>query len=262
MTLGQYVPGNSLVHRTDPRVKIFLSIFYMVALFMIDSLWMFIPMFLFAYIIIKMAELSFFTILKSLKSIIFILIFTTLIHVFTTSGRELFNLFGLSITYEGVEMALFVAIRLALLVIGTSILTLSTSTTKLTDGLESLLSPLKIVKFPAHELAMMISIALRFIPTLFEEANKIRKAQLARGAEFESGNIFKKAKSMVPLLVPLFINSFKRASELAIAMEARGYKGSEGRTRLNPLVMTSLDWIILVGTSLFFVIVVIVSKQI
>ncbi|WP_207287171.1 energy-coupling factor transporter transmembrane component T family protein, partial [Rhodovulum adriaticum] len=151
MTLGQYVPGNSIVHKTDPRVKIFLSVFYMVALFMIDSLWMFIPMFIFALIVVKIAGLSFLSILKSLKSILFILIFTTLIHAFTTAGREAFNIFGLSISYEGLEMALYVAVRLGLLVIGTSILTLSTSTTKLTDGLESLMAPLKIIKFPAHE---------------------------------------------------------------------------------------------------------------
>lgn len=260
MTLGQYVPGDSIIHRLDPRVKIILVLFYMIALFMINNILLYIPMFIFVYVTIKIAGLSFRKILKSLKSIIFILIFTTIIHLLTTSGKELVNILGLSISYEGVQNALYIAVRLILLVIGTTYLTLTTSTTKLTDGLESLMSPLKIIKFPAHELAMMISIALRFIPTLFDEANKIRKAQLARGADFESGNMLKKAKSLVPLLVPLFINSFRRATELAIAMEARGYRGSEGRTRLNPLKYDRKDIIIFVAVTIFFIVLVILSR--
>lgn len=262
MTLGQYVPGDSIVHNLDPRVKIVSVFLYMVTLFLIDDLLLYIPMFFFVYAIIRIAGLSLKKILKSLKSIIFILLFTTVIHIFSTQGRELLNVFGLSITYEGVERATYISVRLVLLVIGTSYLTLTTSTTKLTDGLESLMSPLKVIKFPAHELAMMISIALRFIPTLFDEANKIRKAQLARGADFDSGNILKKAKSMVPLLVPLFINSFRRASELAVAMEARGYKGSKGRTRLNPLKLEKNDYIIFIMVIVFFTVLVILSKSI
>lgn len=260
MTLGQYIPGDSLVHKLDPRVKILLVIFYMIFLFLIKDLLFFIPMFAFVLLVVKVANLNFFKILKSLKSIIFILAFTTFIHLFATPGRELYSFWGLTITYEGVERAIFIGVRLILLIIGTSYLTLTTSTTKLTDGLESLFSPLKIIKFPAHELAMMISIALRFIPTLFDEANKIRKAQLARGADFDSGNIFKKAKSMIPLLVPLFINSFRRASELAIAMEARGYRGSEGRTRLNPLVLTKKDIIIFISVMAFYIAVALGSR--
>lgn len=262
MTLGQYIPGNSLVHKLDPRIKILLIMFYMVALFTIDNLLFFIPMFIFVIVTIKIANLSVLKILKSLRSIIFILAFTTLIHIFATPGRELVSFWSFTITYEGVERALFVGLRLILLVIGTSYLTLTTSTTKLTDGLEALFSPLKVIKFPAHEIAMMISIALRFIPTLFDEANKIRKAQLARGADFDSGNLLKKAKSMVPLLVPLFVNSFRRAAELAVAMEARGYRGSEGRTRLNPLVMTKKDIVIFIGILVFFVLVVVGSRLI
>ena len=260
MTLGQYIPGDSLVHKLDPRVKILLVIFYMIFLFLIQDLLFFIPMFAFVLLVVKVANLNFFKILKSLKSIIFILAFTTIIHLFATPGRELYSFWGLTITYEGIERAVFIGVRLILLIIGTSYLTLTTSTTKLTDGLESLFSPLKIIKFPAHELAMMISIALRFIPTLFDEANKIRKAQLARGADFDSGNIFKKAKSMIPLLVPLFINSFRRASELAIAMEARGYRGSEGRTRLNPLVLTKKDIIIFILVMAFYIAVALGSR--
>lgn len=260
MTLGQYIPGDSIVHRLDPRIKIILVLFYMVALFMIQNLFFYIPMFIFVVATIKLANLSLRKILKSLKSIVFILAFTTIIHLFTTPGREIFNFWIFSITYEGLERAIYIGVRLILLVIGTSYLTLTTSTTKLTDGLESLFSPLKVIKFPAHELAMMISIALRFIPTLFDEANKIRKAQLARGADFDSGNILKKAKSMVPLLVPLFINSFRRASELAIAMEARGYRGSTGRTRLNPLRISNQDIIIFIGVTVFFVLVVVGSR--
>src|SRR5574344_195987 len=260
MTLGQYIPGDSLVHKLDPRVKILLVIFYMIFLFLIQDLLFFIPMFAFVLLVVKVANLNFFYILKSLKSIIFILAFTTIIHLFATPGRELYSFWGLTITYEGVERAVFIGVRLILLIIGTSYLTLTTSTTKLTDGLEALFSPLKIIKFPAHELAMMISIALRFIPTLFDEANKIRKAQLARGADFDSGNIFKKAKSMIPLLVPLFINSFRRASELAIAMEARGYRGSEGRTRLNPLILTKKDIIIFILVMIFYIAVALGSR--
>lgn len=260
MTLGQYIPGNTIVHKLDPRIKILLVLFYMISLFMIDNLIFFIPMLLFVIITIKIADLSLIQILKSLKSIIFVLVFTTFIHIFFTPGRSVFSYSFINITYEGIERAIYIGMRLILLVIGTSYLTLTTSTTKLTDGLESLFSPLKIVKFPAPELAMMISIALRFIPTLFDEANKIRKAQLARGADFDSGNILKKAKSMVPLLVPLFINSFRRASELAIAMESRGYRGSEGRTRLNPLILTRLDIVILICVSLYFVLIVVFSR--
>lgn len=260
MTLGQYVPGDTLIHRLDPRVKLILVILYMITLFLIDNLMLYIPLFLFIYLIVKLANLSFLKILKSLKSIIFILLFTTIIHIFSTPGTELVSIWKLTITYEGVQRALYIGIRLIMLVIGTSYLTLTTSTTKLTDGLEELMSPLKIIGFPAHELAMMISIALRFIPTLFDEANKIRKAQLARGAEFDSGNIIKKAKAMIPLLVPLFINSFRRASELANAMEARGYRGSKGRTRLNPLTMNKTDWLVLIGTIIFFIVLIVIGK--
>lgn len=257
--LGQYIPGNTIVHRLDPRIKIILVFMYMITLFLINNLVYYIPMFLFVYMTIKIANLSFLNIIKSLKSIIFILAFTTLIHIFSTPGKELVKFIGLTITLEGIERAIYIGVRLILLVIGTSYLTLTTSTTKLTDGIESLLSPLKVIKFPAHELAMMISIALRFIPTLFDEANKIRKAQLARGAEFDSGNIMKKAKSMVPLLVPLFINSFRRAKELAIAMESRGYRGSEGRTRLNPLKLRKLDYIVFIIVTIFFTSLVLVG---
>lgn len=260
MPLGQYIPGDTLIHRLDPRVKLILVIFYMITLFMIDNIILYIPLFLFVYLVVKLANLSFLKILKSLKSIIFILLFTTIIHIFSTPGRELVNVWKLTITYEGVQRALYIGIRLIMLVIGTSYLTLTTSTTKLTDGLEELMSPLKIIGFPAHELAMMISIALRFIPTLFDEANKIRKAQLARGAEFDSGNILKKAKAMIPLLVPLFINSFRRASELAIAMEARGYRGSKGRTRLNPLAMNKTDWIVLIGNIIFLIALIVIGR--
>lgn len=259
MVLGQYVPGNTIIHKLDPRIKIILVFFYMITLFMVENILMYIPLFLFVVITIKLANLSLLKIFKSLKSILFILIFTTLIHIFSTPGKVIYSFLGLNITEEGAYNALQVGIRLILLVIGTTYLTLTTSTTKLTDGLESLMSPLKAIKFPAHELAMMMSIALRFIPTLFDEANKIRKAQLARGAEFDSGNIIKKAQSMVPLLVPLFINSFRRAGELATAMEARGYRGSQNRTRLNPLKLKNYDYIIFSAVTIFFIAVIMVK---
>lgn len=259
MVLGQYVPGNTIIHKLDPRIKIILVFFYMITLFMVENILMYIPLFLFVVLTIKLANLSLLKIFKSLKSILFILIFTTLIHIFSTPGKVIYSFLGLNITEEGAYNALQVGIRLILLVIGTTYLTLTTSTTKLTDGLESLMSPLKAIKFPAHELAMMMSIALRFIPTLFDEANKIRKAQLARGAEFDSGNIIKKAQSMVPLLVPLFINSFRRAGELATAMEARGYRGSQNRTRLNPLKLKNYDYIIFSAVTIFFIALIMVK---
>lgn len=259
MVLGQYVPRNSIIHKMDPRVKIVLVFIYMITLFFVENIFYFLLMFIYIFLIIKMASLSFFKILKSLKSIIFILAFTTIIHIFSTPGQVLVSFWGLNITQEGILNAIFIGVRLTLLVIGTSYLTLTTSTTKLTDGIESLLSPLKVIKFPAHELAMMMSIALRFIPTLFDEANKIRKAQLARGAEFDSGNIIKKAKSMVPLLVPLFINAFRRAGELAVAMESRGYRGSENRTRLNPLKFNKIDYIMLISNLIFFGFIILVK---
>ena len=263
MSLGQYIPGDSLIHKLDPRVKILATLVFMVSIFFVPSFFMYIPIVAYLLVIMYIAKIKPSTVLKSLKSLIFIIIFTSILNMLMTPGTDvIFKVWKFVVTKEGLYRAGFMSIRIVLLVIGTSLLTLTTSAIELTDGLESLMKPLQKVGFPAHELAMMISIALRFIPTLFEEADKIRKAQMARGADFEGGNILKKAKNMIPLLVPLFINSFRRADELATAMVSRCYRGSEGRTRLNPLKMTKKDVMIFVFVIAFFAVVIGVSQVI
>ena len=252
MSLGQYIPGDSFIHKLDPRVKIICTILYMVAIFFVDDFIMYVPILAFLLLVIAIARLNIFTMLKSLKPLAFIIIFTAVLNIFITPGEVIATIWKLEITREGLERAAFMAIRIVFLVLGTSILTLTTSAISLTDGLEGVMSPLKVVKFPAHELSMMISIALRFIPTLFEETDKIRKAQMARGADFDTGNIIEKAKSMIPLLVPLFLNSFRRADELSVAMVSRCYRGAEGRTKLNPLKLQLKDVLTLVFCILFF----------
>ncbi|MEN6562967.1 MAG: energy-coupling factor transporter transmembrane component T [Christensenella sp.] len=236
ISLGQYLPGNSAVHRLDPRTKILLMVVYIVIVFLVRTLWIFalpvlllIAMFLFAQV-----PASYF--LSSLKPMKWLLVFMFVINLFATQGEtELFQWKFIRLTQEALEQAVFITLRLVLLVAGTSILTLTTSPIALTDGLEKLMSPLRKLRFPAHELAMMMTIALRFIPTLLEETDRIQKAQMARGADFESGNLFQRAKSMIPILVPLFVSAFRRADELAMAMESRCYHGGEGRTRMREL---------------------------
>lgn len=252
MSLGQYIPGDSIVHRLDPRVKIICTLIYMIGIFMVEDFIMYVPIFLFLLLVIFAAKLNPLMMLRSLKPLAFVIIFTAILNILVTPGEVLATIWKFQITKEGLERAAFMAIRIVLLVMGTSILTLTTSAISLTDGLEGVMSPLKVFKFPAHELSMMISIALRFIPTLFEEADKIRKAQMARGADFDTGNILEKAKSMIPLLVPLFLNSFKRADDLSIAMVSRCYRGAEGRTKLNPLKLEAKDIIILIAVIIFF----------
>lgn len=252
ISLGQYIPGNSIVHRLDPRIKIICTFIYMIGIFFVDDFIMYVPIVLFLFLTIFLSKLNPMIMLKSLKPLIFVIIFTAILNILITPGEVLFNIWKIQITREGLERAAFMGIRIVLLVMGTSILTLTTSAIALTDGLEGVMSPLKIIKFPAHELSMMISIALRFIPTLFEEADKIRKAQMARGADFDTGNIMQKAKSMIPLLVPLFLNSFKRADDLSIAMVSRCYRGAQGRTKLNPLRLDLKDILILIFVILLF----------
>lgn len=252
ISLGQYIPGDSIVHRLDPRVKIICTFIYMAGIFFVEDFIMYVPIFLFLALVIAASGLNPVMLLKSLRPLVFVIIFTAILNILVTPGEELFSIWKFTITREGLERAAFMCIRIVLLVMGTSILTLTTSAISLTDGLEGVMSPLKIIKFPAHELSMMISIALRFIPTLFEEADKIRKAQMARGADFDSGNIMQKAKSMIPLLVPLFLNSFKRADDLSVAMVSRCYRGAEGRTKLNPLKLEVKDIVILIGVIILF----------
>lgn len=243
ITLGQYVPTESPIHNLDPRTKIISSVLLIVVLFLVEGFQGYLLIGLGILGIIAAARLPLGFVLKGLRPLRLILLITLLLHLFMTEGREIARLGPLVVTYEGFNKGLLMTIRLGLLVLATSLLTLTTSPIRLTDGLEDLLNPFKRVGLPAHELAMMMTIALRFIPTLFEETEKIMKAQKARGADFESGKLSQRAKNLVPLLVPLFVSAFRRADELAIAMEARCYRGGEGRTKLHTLQMTRADYL-------------------
>ena len=250
ITIGQYVPGNSFVHKLDPRVKILISLIYIVDLFIVNSFKGYIFIVLFTIISILISKIQFSYIYKGLKPIFILVVITAVLNIFMTTGTNppLFKWKFLVVYKEGLVMAGFMAVRLVFLIIGTSLLTLTTSPIELTDAIEKLLSPMKKIGVPAHELAMMMTIALRFIPTLMDETDKIMKAQIARGADLESGNLIQKAKNLVPILVPLFISSFRRADELAMAMEARCYTGGEGRTRMKQLKLTNKDFVASVCT--------------
>ena len=242
ITIGQYFPGRSAIHRMDPRVKILLSVLYIVMLFVAGNLWGLLLGVLFGFAAYLISGIPLSMIGKSMRPVVPIVIFTAVLNLFLTSGDVLWQWHFLKITKEGIETAVFMSVRILCLIAGTSLLTYTTSPIALTDGIERLLSPLKKVKLPVHELAMMMTIALRFIPTLIEETDKIMSAQKARGADFDSGSLIDRAKALVPILVPLFVSAFRRADELATAMECRLYHGGEGRTRLNTLVMAPRDW--------------------
>lgn len=236
------MPGTSPIHRLDPRTKILLTVGLMVCIFVCKGFAGFAAVFLFILLCVNLARLKLRFVLRGLKPIAIIVVFTFLLNVFLqSSGKVLWEWWVLTVTVDGLKTAVFMALRLVLLVMGTQLLTLTTSPISLTDGLESLFKPFSRIGFPAHELAMMMSIALRFIPTLIEETNKITQAQKARGADFESGNIIRRAKAMLPLLVPLFVSAFRRADELALAMEARCYRGGKGRTKMKPLKYAAGD---------------------
>ena len=255
--MGQYYPVDSVIHRLDPRMKLILSIAYIVAVFLANSFAGYILLAAFLLFVCHMANVPFRLLLKGLRPLRMIIVITFLLNLFLTPGDEVWISFWIiRITRESFLQALFYSLRLALLVAGTSLLTLTTSPIALSDGMEVLLTPLKKIHFPAHELAMMMTIALRFIPTLLEETDKIMKAQMARGADFESGNILVRAKAMVPLLVPLFVSAFRRAGDLAMAMESRCYHGGEGRTRLRVLKTTRNDWIALGVVALLLTLIV------
>jgi energy-coupling factor transport system permease protein len=245
ITLGQYFPGNTVVHMLDPRTKLILTIVYIVALFSAVSFVTYALMFVVLIACILVSRISFKTILKSIKPLVFIIVFTAVLNVFFTRGTPIYQIWIITITEEGIRTAGFMVVRLIMLIMGTFLLTYTTSPIALTDGLEKLMNPLKRIRVPVHELSMMMSIALRFIPTLIEETDKIMSAQKARGADFESGNLINKAKAMLPILVPLFISAFRRAEELAVAMESRCYHGGEGRTRMKQLLMAARDFIAL-----------------
>ena len=241
ITLGQYYQTDSVIHRLDPRVKLVTTICYIISLFIVDNYIGYIIAGLFWALIIKLSKVPVKFMVRGMKSIVFLLIIAVGFNLFLTPGETAVAFWKLTITWEGIRLAAFMAIRLVFLIMGSSVMTLTTTPNNLTDGMESLLGPLKKIKVPVHEISMMMSIALRFIPILLEETDKIMKAQIARGADFESGNLIKKAKSLVPLLVPLFISAFRRANDLAMAMEARCYRGGEHRTKMKPLIYKKRD---------------------
>lgn len=257
ITLGQYFPGDSPLHRMDPRAKLLVVLAYMVLIFMVRSFLGYVAVFAFVALAAGLSGVKFRYLVKGLRPLLFIILFTLVVNLlFTNSGQIYYHWRFLTVSEGGVKQAVFMALRLVLLIIGTQLMMLTTSPLALTDAIEQLLGPLKKLKLPVHELAMMMTIALRFIPTLLEETDKIMKAQASRGADFESGNILKRARNMVPLLVPLFVSAFRRADELAMAMEARCYKGGHGRTRMKVLRYTMVDlWAGLVTLALIAAVV-------
>lgn len=258
ITLGQYFPGNSFIHRLDPRTKILAVIIYIIAIFLAVKPIAYVALVAFAAIVILISKVPRLLVFKSLKPIWIIVVLTMLIHMFTAPGEHIvFSWKFLSVTAEGIDMGVKMAVRLILLLLFSSVLTFTTSPIVLTDGIENLLNPFKKLGVPAHELAMMMTIALRFIPTLLDETDRIMKAQTARGADFSSGNLLQRMKNMLPLLIPLFISAFRRADELAVAMEARCYRGGEGRTRMHELAYAGRDYISLLLVMLLLALTVV-----
>ena len=257
ITLGQYYPADSILHKLDPRVKLVTTIVFLIALFVAYDWLGYLVATVFLVAVIKLSKVPFHFMVKGLKAIFFILLITMFFNLFLTPGDVvLVQIWKLKITDKGLHTAIFMAIRLIYLILGSSVMTLTTTPNDLTDGLEKLMSPLKKLHVPVHEVAMMMSIALRFIPILLEETDKIMKAQIARGADFEHGNLVQKAKNLVPLLVPLFISAFRRANDLAMAMEARCYRGGEGRTKMKPLVYAKRDYYAYGVVALFMAVII------
>ena len=252
ITLGQYFPGNTPVHRLDPRTKLLLLVLYMVALFCAKWFVSYALMLVFLITVTALGRIPLRSMTRGLKPMLIFIILTAVLNLFyTREGKLLFEWKFIHVYSKGVETAFFMVLRIMMLICGTFLLTYTTSPIALTDGLESLLSPLKKLKVPVHELAMMMSIALRFIPTLIEETDKIMSAQKARGADFETGKLMDRAKALLPILVPLFVSAFRRADELAVAMESRCYHGGEGRTRMKTMRFAAHDWIALILGALF-----------
>ena len=261
ITLGQYFPGNTVAHRLDPRTKILLVTLYIIALFSAKGLLGYMVMAATLAVCVKISKVGFKSLVRGLKPLVVIIAFTGILNIFFTPAETYLLEWGiLRISEKGIQNALFMVVRIMLLVMGTFLMTYTTSPIRLTDGLESLLGPLKRLRVPVHELAMMMAIALRFIPTLIEETDKIMSAQKARGADFDSGNIFQKAKALVPILVPLFISAFRRADELATAMECRCYHGGEGRTKLHVLKYQRRDYVALAGGVVILALVVVLRR--
>ena len=245
ITIGQYFPGNSFLHRMDPRVKIVLLLLFLVEVFVFNNAAAYGILSAVTLVVMLLSKVPIGMMLRSLKPLWWIIIFTFIIHLFSNPGEPILKIWLFTMTWEGLSMACFICLRLVLLLLMSSILTFTTSPLKLTDAMESLLSPFKRLGLPAHELAMMMTIALRFVPTLIEETDKIMKAQASRGADFTTGSVFKRLQNMVPVLVPLFLSAFRRADDLAMAMEARCYRGGQGRTHMKVLYITNLDYLVI-----------------
>ncbi len=262
ITLGQYYPADSAVHKLDPRVKLVATVVFIISLFVFRSISSYLTATLFLAGVIRLSKVPFRYMVKGLKTIFILMLITVAFNLFLTDGTPVLQIWKLTITLEGIRTAAFMAIRLVYLIIGSSVMTLTTTPNDLTDGMEKGLRFLKKIHVPVHEIAMIMSIALRFIPILMEEADKIMKAQMARGADFESGNIIRRAKNMVPLLVPLFISAFRRANDLAMAMEARGYHGEEGRTKMRPLEYKRRDRIAYLILAAYLAVMFVVNRYI
>ncbi|MCD7954487.1 MAG: energy-coupling factor transporter transmembrane protein EcfT [Lachnospiraceae bacterium] len=260
ITLGQYYPTDSVIHKLDPRVKLAGTLVFIISLFAFGKIEAYLVATLFLAAVIKTSKVPFKFMIKGLRAIIMLLMITVIFNLFLVSGTVVIKFWVFQITVEGIKTAVSMAVRLIYLIIGSSVMTLTTTPNDLTDGLEKALSPLKKLHMPIHEISMMMSIALRFIPILLEETDKIMKAQQARGADFESGNLLQRAKNMIPLLVPLFISAFRRANDLAMAMEARGYHGGEGRTKMRPLVYKSRDRFAYLILLAYFLVMLLVSR--
>ncbi len=260
ITLGQFFPGSSPIHRLDPRAKIVGLVVYIVALFLAQWFVTYAILLAVLAVVVKVSTVKVKALLKGLKPVIFLLVFTAVLNAFYTPGTPIFSLWIFTVTYEGVLHAFFMVVRIMMLISCTFLLTYTTSPLALTDGLESLLSPLKKLHVPVHELSMIMSIALRFIPTLIEETDKIMSAQRARGADFDNGSIIERAKALIPLLVPLFISAFRRADELATAMECRCYHGGEGRTRMNQLHFRPGDVMFIIGAVVLAVVIGVMGR--
>ena len=262
ITLGQYFPGNTLIHRLDPRAKLIIVVLYIVAIFTAQSYLSYAIVILVLIACVAVSRIKPKALISGLKPLMIVITITAILNILFTRGEHVIVTFWkLTISWEGIRTAVFMVLRLALLIAGTFLLTYTTSPIAMTDGLEQLLNPLKKLKLPVHELAMMMSIALRFIPTLIEETDKILSAQKARGADFDTGGLLQKAKALLPLLVPLFISAFRRADELAVAMESRCYHGGEGRTRMKVLTMARRDWIALILSIIFLAGIIVLATM-
>ena len=260
ITLGQYYQTDSVLHRMDPRTKLIGIMVFVISLFIFRNALAFAVVAVFLFLAMWLSKVPFSYMVRGMKGIMFLLMVTVIFNLFLTPGIPLVQFWRLQITDEGLRNAIFTTIRLIFLILGGSLLTLTTTPNNLTDGLESLMKPLKLFRIPVHEVAMMMSIALRFIPILLEETDKIMKAQMARGADFEHGGIIARAKSMIPILVPLFVSAFRRANDLAMAMEARCYRGGDGRTKMKPLKYNSRDILAFLTMAVYIAAVIVLGS--